>query len=481
MFRPIIFTLLLTVISISVVSAQTEKSDSDLTEEMNPILRTLDSLDNIDPIYRYKNILISNQLSNDSANSNLIPTFSDAEYQQKVNSIVSPIRIDYNPTIRNFIDVYAKHSREHTAKIIGLSDMYFPMIEELLDKEGLPLELKYLAIVESALNPNAVSRSGATGLWQFMYNTGRAYDLQIDSYVDERRDPYKSTLAAIEYFKDMYRKYGDWHLVIASYNCGPGNVNKAIRRSGGETDFWKIKNNLPRETRGYLPAFMAVTYLFNHLEDHNMYVIEAPFTYFELDTIMLDKSVSFNKIAEEVDLPKDVVAYLNPSYKKGIIPNTEHANKLVLPNEKIAVFEEKKSDIFSGNAYNEMATVTYQKKKIYHKVRSGENLSVIAYRNKCSVSDLKKWNGLSGTNLRIGQSLLVYTLVPVTSENVASVEVEEIDNNKYLYYTVQEGDTLWDIANRHNDVSVKELLQINNIYNSRRLKPGTKIKIKTTG
>ena len=219
MFQKILVIILACLSGTFIIKAQTESTSILSSEELNPIIRALDSLENIDPIYRYTNTLLSNNLSNDSSKSNLIPTFSDEEYQQKINSIVSPIRIDFNPTVKNYINVYARYSRKHTSKIIGLSDLYFPMIEELLDREGMPLELKYLAIVESALNPNAVSRAGATGLWQFMYNTGRAYNLNIDSYVDERRDPYKSTLAAIEYFKDMYRKYGDWHLVIASYNC----------------------------------------------------------------------------------------------------------------------------------------------------------------------------------------------------------------------------------------------------------------------
>lgn len=481
MFQKTLAILLLCLSGSVLLHAQTENILAVPTEELNPILRTLDSLENIEPIYRYLNTLTSNNLANDSSKSSLIPSFTDEEYQQKISTIVSPVRIDFNPTIKNYINVYAIHSREHTSRIIGLSDMYFPMIEELLDREGMPLELKYLAIVESALNPNAVSRSGATGLWQFMYNTGRAYGLKIDSYVDERRDPYKSTLAAIEYFKDMYRKYGDWHLVIASYNCGQGNVNKAIRRSGGQTDFWAIQNNLPRETRGYLPAFMAVTYLFNHLEDHNLYVTEAPFTHFELDTIMLSQAVSFKNIADAIDLPKEVIAYLNPSYTRGIIPKTESANKLVLPSEQIAMFEEKRTEIFSASSVNEMATITYTKKKIYHKVKSGENLSLIAQRNKCSVTDIKSWNNLQSSNLKIGQTLVVYSLVPNINDYVKTAEPENVDDNNFLYYTVQEGDTLWDIASRYSDVSVQELIQINNIYNHRRLKPGTKIKIKTTG
>ena len=238
----------------------------------DPIVAMLDSLVNINHVIRYSYLNPDNKQP-ESTTGFGVPSFSDEEYALRMSRIPTPIRLTYNQSVKNYIDLYSLRRRELTSRIMGLSNLYFPMFEEVLDREGLPLEFKYLSVVESALNPLAVSPMGATGLWQFMFNTGKLYDLKVTSYLDDRKDPYKSTVAACKYFKDMYSIYGDWLLVIASYNCGPGNVNRAINRSGGKTNFWEIEKYLPSETRGYVPAFIAVCYLMNYSREHNLFPI----------------------------------------------------------------------------------------------------------------------------------------------------------------------------------------------------------------
>ncbi len=281
----------------------------------DPIVEALDSLVKLNNVLRFNS---SNAKAVNSSDRSA-PVYSEEVYKARMARMSSPIPMVYNDQVRNYIDLYAYKMRGHTSRVLGLSELYFPLFEEALDKEGLPMELKYLAIVESALNPIAVSRAGATGLWQFMYNTGKGYNLTINSFIDERRDPIKSTYAACKYFKDMYAIYGDWLLVIASYNCGPGNVNKAIRRAGGKTNFWEISQYLPAETRGYVPAFIAVTYVMNHSSEHNIFAVQPAFNYFEVDTLAIEKQISLKKISETIGLPYDVITYLNPVYKSGII------------------------------------------------------------------------------------------------------------------------------------------------------------------
>ncbi len=408
-------------------------------ETYDPIVDMLDSLVTLNHVVRY-NQLDANCFDPNAVVPGSVPSFSDQVYTERINALQSPIPLSYNRHVKEFIDLYAIRKRGLTQRAMGLSNLYFPMYEEILDKEGLPLEFKYLSIVESALNPIAVSRVGATGLWQFMYNTGIIYDLKVTSYTDDRRDPVKATHAACQYFKDMYAIYGDWLLVIAAYNCGAGNVNRAIKRSGGKTNFWELMPYLPKETRGYVPAFIAVTYVMNYSKEHNLYPVSPAYSYFEVDTVRVDRPVNFNVLARTLDLPIDVICYLNPIYKRKMIPDVGGDYVLRLPTNKMAMYMAQQEQIFAESVpparpvmpvYNryrndddnsdvtasndnsstvKYETVTKRVKKT-HTVRRGEHLSVIANKYDMTVTEVKKLNRLRSSTLRAGQKLIVYAYV----------------------------------------------------------------------
>jgi len=465
-----------------------------------------------------------------------IPTYADDIYSKRMEKIQTPIPLVFNEQVKEYIDLYAVKKRQLTERMMGLSTLYFPQFEQILDQQDIPLEFKYLSIVESALNPVAVSRVGATGLWQFMLATGRMYDLKVNSYVDERKDPYKSTLAACQYFKDMYAIYKDWLLVIASYNCGPGNVNKAIARSGGKTTFWEISPYLPQETRGYVPAFIAVTYLMHYTAEHNLNAVSPVINYYDADTIRINHQVSLRQISESLNMSEEMLRYLNPMYKKGIIPSSEEPNVLRLPTNKVNFFLANMNTILvpeglngpslTASANSEDPAYTYVTKTVkkYHKVRRGERLSTLADRYECSVQDIKHWNKLRSTKLASGQRLAVYvsvrqkvvaknetvlttvtkskndtakntsvtsdsmlasTAAPADTEKLASrpstpVQVAKANQDKFLYHVVQPGDTLWNIAMRYDGVTVKQLRKMNRL-NSNALKVGTKLKVQVDG
>ena len=408
-----------------------------VSESYDPIVAALDSLVTLNHVVRF-NGLETNCFDSPNGKCAVGPTFSDEVYADRINKINSPIPLSYNQYVKGFIDLYANRKRGLTQRAMGLSNLYFPMYEEVMDREGIPLEFKYLSIVESALNPIAVSRVGATGLWQFMYNTGIIYDLKVNSFTDERRDPYKATEAACQYFKDMYKIYGDWLLVIASYNCGAGNVNKAIKRSGGKRNFWEIMPYLPAETRGYVPAFIAVTYVMNYSREHNLYPITPAYSYFEVDTIHVNDQVTFAALANQLDLPQDVISFLNPIYKRNVIPGS-NSYALRLPSRYISQFMAKEGEIYAQSTYgpkpvlpeyasrkhgdddlladNENSgsgiryeTTTKRIKKT-HIVKRGETLASIANRYDCSAQELKKSNKLHSTKVKSGQRLQVFTYV----------------------------------------------------------------------
>jgi membrane-bound lytic murein transglycosylase D len=412
-------------------SQQTDNQVQELTVPCDPIVEMLDSLVTLNHVIRYNNL---STYGTGVTTKTDVPYYSDEIYAQRMASIYSPIPLVYNEQVKQYIDLYGYKKRELTSRVLGLSTLYFPLFEQILDQEGLPMEFKYLSVVESALNPGAVSRVGATGLWQFMYNTGKLYNLQINSYYDERRDPVKSTYAACRYFKEMYAIYGDWLLVIASYNCGPGNVNKAIKRAGGKTNFWEIARYLPAETRGYVPAFIAVTYLMNHTSEHQIFPVLPAYNYFEVDTVAIDRGISLRKIAEVVDLPYEVITYLNPLYKKGIIPDTEEPNVLRLPASSLAAYLAAEPTLFdpivtpeplassdvtmrlvSNSDATDDGAYTLQNKKVkkIYTVRSGDNLSTLARKLDCTVSEIKSWNRLRGNSLMKGQRISYYAVVKV--------------------------------------------------------------------
>ncbi len=328
----------------------------------------------------------------------------------------SPVKLDFNAEVLRHIEAYVGSRRQELAKFIGLSKIYFPIFEEILDRYDLPLELKYLTIIESGLNPLAVSKSGATGLWQFLLNTANLFDLKVTSYVDERRDPYKSTEAACRYMTYLYNTFHDWHLVLAAYNGGSGEVRKAIERNNGETNYWKIRASLSEQARNYVPLFIAMVYLMNTYEDYGIIPMEPSFDFYSLDTLHISYSLSFEQIAAMTDLSVEKIRYFNPTYKRNFIPETDPWSVLVLPSDKIAEFLRNESDVFSFTTrsidYNQVvenAIQTAGKIQIVHEVKSGEYPHMIAIKYNCILEQLKAWNNLSDNDsIYPGQKLVIW-------------------------------------------------------------------------
>ncbi len=424
------------------------------------------------------------------------PPTSDAEYKERLERLPRVIPMTFNETVRSCINLYTERSRSLTEYILGWSDFYFPMIEETLERYDLPLELKYLAIVESALNPIAQSRMGASGLWQFMLPTGKVYGLEINSLVDERRDPVKSTEAACKYFKDMYAIYGDWHLVIASYNCGPGNVNKAIKRAKGKSGFWDIYPYLPRETRMYVPLFMAVNYVMNYYTEHNLSptIIPLPLS---TDTVMINKEIHFDQIADILKIDKEQLRALNPQYKRDIIPGQSKPYVLTLPAVYAYGFVELEDTISSHRSdelFAHRSAPSDSPEKIRHTVRSGESLLAIANKYGVSVSQIRSWNGLKKSSKKIpaGQTLTIYAdtggySLSSTSETSETTDEDAVvspkktktkssEKGSYSIYKVRSGDSFHTIAKKYPGVSAQELMKFNGTRNTS-LKVGQRIKV----
>lgn len=367
-------------------------------------------------------------LGKDCSTSDENPLFSDSIYIDRLSRIPSVIEMPYNEVVREFIEKYTTGKlRQRMALMLSLSNFYIPLFEEALYAYDLPLELKYLPIVESALNPKAKSRAGACGLWQFMIGTAKMYGLENNSYVDERQDPIKSTWAAVRYLKDMYEIYQDWSLAIAAYNCGPGNVNKAISRSG-KRDYWEIYNYLPKETRGYIPSFIAANYVMTYYCHHNICPLETNIPE-ATDTIQVNQNVHFQQIADICGVDIDMLKSLNPQYKRNIIPGNSKLQTLRLPQNYVGTFIEKQDTIYAHRA-NEFfrnrrvvaipqqkarttrttraAVVPAGAKATTHKISSGETLSTIAAKYGVTVNQLRSWNGISGTRITAGKTLKIY-------------------------------------------------------------------------
>ena len=426
----------------------------------------------------------------------------------------SPFNIEYNQGLENIIKSFLKNRKKSFERLMGVSEYYFPLFEEALAKQNVPLEIKYLAVVESALNPRAVSKMGATGLWQFMYHTGKQYGLKIDSYIDERSDPLKSSAAATQYMTNMYKMFGDWDLVLASYNSGPGNVSKAIRRSGGQKNYWNIRKNLPKETQGYVPAFLATMYLYEYHKEHGIVPQRASVKHFATDTIMIKQQMSFKQIGDLLDVPVAQLQLLNPSYKLNIVPFYKDQNHFLrLPQDKIAVFASNESQIYAYAQHEldkrekpfESARVlavkdsanssfkTYNSSKTtYYKVKRGDNLNALANKYDVSTSEIKKWNNLKGNTLVYGKSIKIITnqsvaksvkqdakinIVPqsaisknqsiaskINKEDKTTTNVPSLTTDSASLYVVQKGDNLGTIAQK-NHVTVADLQEWNNLSN----------------
>ena len=424
----------------------------------------------------------------------------------------SPFNIQYNPALENLIKSFLKNRKKSFERLMAISEYYFPMFEESLAKQNVPLEIKYLSIVESALNPKAVSRVGATGLWQFMYQTGKEYNLEVDSYVDERSDPLKSSRAATQYMTNMYRIFGDWELVLASYNSGAGNVAKAIRRSGGQQNYWNIRKYLPRETQGYVPAFLATMYIYEYHKEHGIVPNRALIKHFETDTVLIKKEISFKQIADLMDVPESQIQLLNPSYKMNVVPfypNKPHF--LRLPKEKIGVFTSNEDKIYAyvdhehakiempyyvtnSNVESSGTSSKYSTKTKYHTVRRGESLGLISNKYGVAISDLKRWNNLRSNMINYGSKLKIISTVKETipppkvvpavakkeetaiaaSETTTTKSTDEEKDEIITFYTVQKGDNITSIAKKFN-ISVSELKEMNNLGDQ--VKLDTKLRV----
>lgn len=399
----------------------------------------------------------------------------------------TPFNIEYNPELERIIKSYLKYRSRYYPELMARADFYFPFFEEQLANSEIPLEIKYLSIVESALKPKAKSGVGATGLWQFMYATGKSYGLKVSSYVDERQDPYKSTKAACAFLKDLYGIFNDWDLALAAYNSGPGNVSKAIRRSGGKTNYWNIRPFLPRETASYLPAFYATLYIFEYAKEHGIEKEPPKIHHYEIDSIEVKQLISFEQIHHMVGTDIDLLEHLNPAYKLNMIPYIKDKKyKLVLPIKDAIKFVDKEHEIYTyisaEDKKRERPLPKYfeMSKRIRYSVRSGDFLGSIANKFGVRVKDIKKWNGLRSDNLKIGQRLSIYpkklnyTVAKPSKKKVEKVEVPKKGTKKI--HTIAEGDNLWDIARKY-DVTVVALKSWNNLWDTNNLKLGKKLVI----
>lgn len=531
-----------------------ENSGEGIVEESDVMIGMIEDLDDI--TYFEKNKLESSSKSKNIYNypAGYIPSFPDSVYAERIARLrdQTTMELVFNNHVKSFIDVYAVKKRAHMSKILGLADIYFPMFEQALDKYNMPLELKYLAVVESALNPTAGSHAGAKGLWQFMYGTGKVYKLNVTSLVDDRFDPIKSTEAACQHLLDLYKKYDDWFLALAAYNSGAGNVNKAITRAGGLKNYWAIWPFLPKETRGYVPAFIAVNYVMNYSQEHNIYPTDPGIMADGVDSVTVHEPLHFDQLNEMLNIPMEDLKFFNPQYKAYIIPaNSKNPMSLRLPEkyidsfivhekelynfktkkgidkDKLAEEMKKVSDrsvhiVKSGESLGSIAkkyrisvnqlktwnklksTTIYpgQKLIVYssgapmaqagnatpvtrsteqktHTVKSGENLGLIAKKYKCTVTELKEWNNLKSTTLKVGQKLKVYPPAEEKSSKTTSAPATTTSGG-YVIYTVKSGDNLWDIAKKFDGVSADQILNLNKLDKNAVLKIGQKLKIKKT-
>ncbi len=396
-------------------------------------------------------------------------------YKLRLDSIQKTVALDYNEYVQSYIDIYVKRKSMY-GDMLGLSSYYFPIFEKALKAYNVPAEIKYLPIIESSMNPHAISRVGATGMWQFMFSTAKGYGLNMDNFVDERKDPIQASYAAAAYFRDAYEQLGDWQLAIAAYNCGMGNVNRAIAKAGSR-DFWKIRNFLPQETRNYVPAFIAAVYVMKYADTHQIKVKSTPFN-FETDTVIVKNFVALADVALAIDHKEETLVMLNPSYKKKIVNGTAtQLKRIVIPKLQPQYFDRVFQVLNNDFEYNQDIILAStddvrdlrkkrvvvkaqqpQSKTIQHKVLPGQSLTVIARRYGVEVQDLKVWNGLKGATIIPGQRLKIYRDTLATQSVPTKVS--------FANYKVKQGDTLTSIAEKFDGISVSSLKTANGLKNA---------------
>lgn len=412
----------------------------------------------------------------------------DEVYIERIKKMNSFISLPYNEIVKNYIILYSEKMPTKMSHILGLCQYYMPIFEDIFNRYDIPQELKAMAVIESAMNPLAVSRAGAKGMWQFMYSTAKMYGLHIDSFVDERLDPVKSAEAAAQYLQDSYEIFGDWNLAIASYNCGAGNVNKAIRRSGGKRAFWDIWPYLPRETRGYVPAFVGALYTMTYYKEHGIRpeAVEIPA---HIDTLKINKQLHLRQVADLTAAPLEELKNLNPQYRHEIIPGESREYILRIPYEYTNAFIEYEDSVYRHKAEEYFNPVTIKKikdgadgERIVYRVKNGDYLGRIASRHRCTVAQIKRWNNLSSNNIRVGQRLVIYRGGTSSGSASASSAPAKAQSSSAApasggsTYTVKSGDTLSGIANR-NGVTVAQLKQWNGLSGNN-IKVGQKLKVK---
>ncbi|MFD1553068.1 lytic transglycosylase [Putridiphycobacter roseus] len=422
--------------------------------------------------------------------------FPDSVYAQRLESIVktTPFTATSNATLLKTINYFVKKRSRYTAVMLGRSLYYFPMFENSLANYNLPLELRYLPIVESALKPTGKSWAGAAGLWQIMYRTGRSLNLYADSYIDERYDPIKATDAACRYLSFLFNLYGDWDLALAAYNCGPGNVNKAIRRSGGKTNYWLIRPYLPKETQMYVPNFYAVMYMMTYYKEHQIIPMEANMYYHETDTVCLSASVKISHIDSIIGLSTADFNTLNPQYKTDYIPATDPPQCIVLPIALMGDFFKYQDSLYNYQNYLDTSNQNYivLNKKKTHTVQPNESMSDIALLYETSNNDIREWNGLRNSTLFPGQRIIV--MIPekrfINTYEKSTIQATQAasapkttkkpsitsPSGEYKYYTLKSGENLWSISQKLG-ISFVDLQALNSDLNPKKMKPGQKIKI----
>lgn len=464
--------------------------------EDDPVAAMLDSLATkkiLDKLYAKGTLPKGKTISGDT-----VPMPDEYVYENRLAKLdaVSPFDLQYHNEVKGYIELYAMRKRGLVSKMLGLSQIYYPVFEQVLDKYNLPLELKHLAVIESALNPNARSRAGAVGLWQFMYPTAKLQGLNINSYVDERSDPYKATVAAAEYLQFLYKMFNDWQMVLAAYNAGPGSINKAIRRSGGKKTYWEIRPYLPKETQAYVPAFIAANYVMNYYAEHNIVPSVPKKSYFELDTMIIREPVTFEQLAAILEVDVEEIQYYNPSYKKNVIPSGGHV--LTMPKQTIGKFINNEEEIYAfvrkqADEKNIASVPTVKEIQITHVVKRGEKLNTIARKYGVTMADLRNWNFIGKKGIQPGKKLTIYKseIQPASDaakeNSMVSKENKSTNNNNSValaenntakkFHIVKKGETLYRIASKYG-ISVNELVKLNGLSEKAGIQIGQKLKIK---